>query len=84
MCLFKADEETLEEMRKWDRMPREVGLTLPLEVWQTHLDKALSNLSDLTSDPAVSRRLDKRPPEIPFNLNYPMNFILREISEKHD
>lgn len=40
------------------RLSGEIALSLSLEAFKTHLDTALSNLSDLRAAPAVSKSLD--------------------------
>lgn len=37
---------------------------------QTHPGKAPSSCSNLTDDPVLGTRLHKKPPEVPFHLNY--------------
>ncbi|KAK4830994.1 hypothetical protein QYF61_014565 [Mycteria americana] len=54
-------------VKQW--LPREAVRSPSLEVFKTHLDKARS---DLTPDPALSRRLEWRFSEVPSSLNYSM------------
>lgn len=44
--------------------------SLPLEVFTSELDEAQSSLVWPQADPAVSKRLDQRPPELTSKLNY--------------
>lgn len=47
--------------------PREVVLSPSLGVFKMTFNKTLSSLM---ADPAWSRRLEQRPPEVPSNLNF--------------
>lgn len=55
----------------WDRLPRGVqSVQSPsLEAEKTQPDKAPRDLG-LRADPAFSRRLERRPPKVPLDMNY--------------
>lgn len=51
---------------------RELVQSLSLEVFEPSWVKPQATCSDLTDDPALGTRLHKKPPEVPFHLNYPI------------
>lgn len=66
---------TPRTVEQWGRLYREVMQSLSSRVFKTRLGlrhKDLNNLSDLIAEYALSRRLDYRPPEVSFSLNYCM------------
>lgn len=71
---------TMRMAKQWDKFGRAVVLSPSLEVFKAQLDKAPTNLSDCTVDPALSRTLDWGPPQVPSSLKSPM--ILRKKFEQ--
>lgn len=61
---------TSRTIKQWNRLPREAMCSPYLFIFITRLNKFLSNL--VWSHSWLSRRLDKRPPEVPFKPNYPI------------
>lgn len=51
---------------------RQVLRSPSLEVFKPNRVKPQATCSDLTDDPVLGTRLHKKPPEVPFHLNYPI------------
>lgn len=60
--------KTSRTIKQWNRLPRKALCSPCLLVFMTRMNKYMSNL--IWSCSCLSRRLDKRSPTVPFNLNY--------------
>lgn len=66
---FKGKYFHHESVKLWNWFPKELVKSTLLQVFKTQQDKVWS---ELIAHPALSRGLDKRPPEVCFKINYPV------------
>ncbi|KAK4828863.1 hypothetical protein QYF61_000991 [Mycteria americana] len=58
---------TITAVRPWHRLPREAAKSPSLEAFKTQLSETMQPSSSVSNSPTLSKRLDKRTPELPPN-----------------